>query len=218
MSFLNKLLTGDISLLHENGIEGSEVRKIAKFTSKVYNEPNKTKITQEMIDEYKNYKEKLEKNDIKYGFDLIDYMIKREIPFSTNNITQELIDEYNIYLENLKTLVKYGLTERSAVNNDINIHKEKISNELLIKMLEQKIEGLYSKINSYSDTVMVNKDYLEKKKIWIMRTENEIRQLERYIDKLSADLNTNMDTMYCRFCGTKIPTDSKFCKECGEKL
>lgn len=34
MSFLNKLLTGDISLLHENGIEGSEVRKLQNLLAK----------------------------------------------------------------------------------------------------------------------------------------------------------------------------------------
>lgn len=39
------------------------------------------------------------------------------------------------------------------------------------------------------------------------------------LKKLMKDKSINtLETVYCRFCGKQIPTDSKFCMNCGEKL
>jgi len=224
---LDKLLSGDLTLIHENGIRGYEVQELTKFTKKVYNETHRDKITQEMIDAYKLNKKILEENN--YGevtFDFINYMERRNIPFNIENITPELIEEYKLYTKNIELLFEYGVSEFQITNKNINIHKEEIPNELIIEALERRIMQIEREINKIPDSPLFhNQKHAEERKITIMKKTNEIRRLERYIDKLYKNTNTttnnpnsNDNTMFCRFCGAKIPEDSKFCKECGEKL
>ena len=168
---------------------------------------------------------------------------KKVFEFFKNKIlTQEIVDGFKTYstnvelLDNCDMVLDVDSVFREFNKPDIEImaflDKEKIyltekilTNEDLIKIMEYKIKMLLKDIDGYSHTALSSSSSKDVKKIHIMKAKANIDVYQGHIAKLSNkqnqnkdNMNSDPDTMYCQYCGSKIPKDSKFCKECGEKL
>jgi len=279
MGFMNKIFKEDKSkeLFEENNLTGEWHTKsgdvilpdlhIMDYLRLTRDKtPKRKNITQEMIDEYKNNMEILDKNGIltnnlenfvsywaNYGVFKIrpgsgghifneEYSNKAKKYYQDKIITQEIAEGYKIYLKNIDLLDENNLRDdvdiifrignkyktdmlMFLIENELDLTEKILCDDDLIKIMEYKIKLLLKDIDGYSRTSLSSSSSKEVKKMYMMKAKTEIDNYERNIRKLSNNkkpdpnnINSDSNTMYCRFCGNKIPTDSKFCNVCGEKL
>ncbi|MBR0369709.1 MAG: zinc ribbon domain-containing protein [Methanobrevibacter sp.] len=225
--------------------------------------PDRNKITQEMIDEYKNNIGLLDDNDIdmenlKYFIKYIDifrihynimykdrrgaqeghdfeYTRKIAEAYENKKFTQEIVEGFKIYSKNIEILdnnnigndvdnVFRGINKTDTQiltflsQESIDLNEKLLSNGDLIKIMEYKIKQLNNDVHKYTNTSFSSRSRVEANKLYMLEAKTKIEQYQRNIEKLSNSNKSMTDTMFCRYCGAKIPNDSKFCNECGEKL
>jgi len=225
--------------------------------------PNRSKVTQEMIDEYKNNIKLLDDNDV--DMENLEYFIRYLSIFSAHyNVmykdrrgaqkghdfeytqkvaeayekkifSQEIVDGFKIYSKNIELLESNNLgddvdnvfhrIDRTDIQvltflqlESIDLNEKILSNDDLIKIIEYKNKNLYGDVNKYSNTSFSSRSRVEANKLYMAKTKTNIEKNEKNLEKLSNNEKPTTNTMFCRFCGAKIPNDSKFCNECGEKL
>ena len=138
---------------------------------------------------------------------------------ASNNVA-----EYTALIRALEELLVLGLQSDVEVRSDSRLLVRQVNGEYAVKAA--RLKPLHKRVNELLP------QFKRLRLKWVPREENAkadaltrdayASYLQAYSSRVGTAMTSSSDVenafVFCSQCGTKIPADSRFCKECGARL